>query len=114
MTRALKITPLAPLTGPEMQAYLKSAGIEAQKVVRRRDTGYYVADFFIPGMDAAVQPSAAWAERIRQRLDGLTIVNMSDTIASWRAEKPIIWASVTFAFSQPQQPETWPGTRRPA
>lgn len=110
MTRRLKTQKSAPRlvhtlpTGPEMQSQLKQAGIPAQKVVRRRDTGHYIADFFVPGMSDPVKSSAVWARSIEQHL-GLTVINISDTVAAWRADKPIIWASVTFTISQADRPE---------
>lgn len=94
-----------PPTGPAMQECLKEVGIYAQKVIRHRDTGHYVADFYVPGMQTPIQPSENWASMIQQRLAGLTIIDTSDTVAGWRSDKPVIWASVTFTLDRPELPQ---------
>jgi hypothetical protein len=81
-----------------MQALLRAVGIDAQKVTRRRHSGHYVADFFVPNLQEPVNPSNFWAENISQRVDGLKIIEHEDTVADWRAGQPVIWASVTFAL----------------
>jgi hypothetical protein len=92
-----KVIPKIPPSGPAMQERLHEVGIEARRVVRRRDTGHYIADFFIPGMQTPIDPSKEWARKMEQRLVGLRVLKMDDTLADWRADKPVIWASVTFA-----------------
>jgi hypothetical protein len=95
------MNPESLLTGPKMQARLKASGIDARQVTRSRRTGYYVADFYSPGMQSPVTPARVWAERIQQRVGGLTIVDRDDTVADWRDGQPVIYASVTFAVRRP-------------
>ncbi|MDX1992182.1 MAG: hypothetical protein SF029_07325 [bacterium] len=96
---------LAPPSGPAMQERLKLVGIHAQKVVRHRDTGLYVADFFVPGMETPIRPSQDWAGLMEERLVGLTIISMNDTVADWRSDRPVIWASVTFRIHKSELPQ---------
>jgi hypothetical protein len=96
MTSKMRITTTP--TGPDMQVRLRQVGIEAQKVVRQRETGFYIADFYVPGMEMPIRPSQDWAYIIQQRLPDLTVIDTSDTVAGWRSDKPVIWASVTFVM----------------
>lgn len=89
---------LNELNGREMQARLEKSGIRAQKVVKRRYTGHYTAEFYTPTLDAAVAPAREWSERIERGLGNIVqILEARDTCADWRPGKPIIAASVTFA-----------------
>ncbi len=85
------------LSGPAMRDRLLHAGIEVQQVTRRMDSGHYVAEFYTPGMEQPIESSQSYAQRLRQKVNGLQIINCDDTIADWREGKPIIWATVTFA-----------------
>jgi hypothetical protein len=95
-----KSTQNRPLSGPGMRALLRSGGIPAQKVTRRRSTGYYVAEFYSPGMQAPVTPAQTWAESIQGLggIDGVRIIDRADTVADWRADRPVILAAVTFTL----------------
>lgn len=106
MARRKYISNEQDLSGPQMQQFMKEQGINAQKVVRRRTTGHYVADFFVPGMSTPVDSSRQWARTMQQRINGLRVVDTSDTVAGWRSDTPIIWASVTFAFDSRERPAT--------
>ena len=87
------------MTGKAMQKLLHEAGIEAQKVVRKRQSGYYTADFFVPDMQEGIASSAVWASQITQQFAGrVTIIAAHDMVASWRPGKPIICATVIFAI----------------
>jgi hypothetical protein len=86
-------------SGPMMRTVLRDGGIPAQKVTRRRDTGHYIAEFYTPGMQVAVTPSEAWARSIG-RIDGVRIIDRSDTIAEWRIDQPVIMATVTFTLDK--------------
>lgn len=83
-------------SGPMMRDQLRSMGIEAQQVTQRRETGFYVAEFYHNKMQSPVESSHQWAEVIHQRLANSTIIDRYDTVADWRDGKPVIWASVTF------------------
>ena len=84
------------MTGRALQRHLATLGIAAQKLVRKRETGDYVAEFFVPGMKDPVEPSRVWAKRIRTMLPQATIISTQDTIASWRPDTPVIFATVIF------------------
>lgn len=91
---------LNELNGREMQTRLERSGIRAQKVVKRRFTGHYTAEFYVPNLEAAVPAAREWARRIEQGLGGaIEIIEVRDTRADWRPGKPIIAASVTFAVN---------------
>ena len=79
-----------------MQTYLRSLGINVQQVTRKRRTGHYLAEFFVPEMREPVPPAALWAQTISDA--GLTVLDSEDTVASWRPDRPVIWATVTFAL----------------
>ena len=84
------------VSGPTMKNMLRDCGIEAQQVTQKRDSGFYVAEFYQPKMENPVASSRVWAEAITERLPNVTIIDQHDTVASWRIGKPVIWASVTF------------------
>jgi hypothetical protein len=86
------------MTGRAMQRYLETLGVPVQKLVRKRETGDYVAEFFVPEMDSPVESSRVWAKRIRAALPHATIITTHDTIASWRPDMPVIYATVIFQF----------------
>lgn len=92
---------LNELNGREMQSRLERSGIRAQKVVKRRFTGHYTAEFYVPNLESAVAPAQEWASRIKNALGNAAyIVEQRDTRADWRDGKPIIAASVTFAIKE--------------
>ena len=89
------------LNGREMQARLERAGIRPQKVVRKRETGFYMADFYVPEMQSAVPPARSWATEIERHFPGqVQIIQTDDMRAEWRDGQPIIAATVTFSFRQ--------------
>ncbi len=84
------------ITGPTMKNILTDSGIPAQQVTYKRESGCYVAEFYEPKMQEPVAAAAAWAERIAERVKNSHIIDQHDTVATWRAGQPVIWASVTF------------------
>lgn len=84
------------MSGRAMRRHLAAMGICAQKIVQKRDTGHYVAEFFVPGMQDPIEPSIAWARRICQMLPDAVIIKTQDTVARWREGCPIIYATVVF------------------
>ena len=88
------------MTGRALQRHLATLGIGAQKLVRRRETGDYVAEFFVPEMNEPVESSRVWAKRIRTILPHATIIDTHDTIASWRPDTPVIYATVIFTLQE--------------
>ena len=87
------------LTGRAMYRHLVSLGIDVQKVVRKRETGNYVADFFVPQMQKPIDSADEWARRINHVLPTASIVDTHDTIADWRIGQPVIHASVAFTIN---------------
>ncbi len=85
-------------SGPVMCRRLKKAGIPVQKVVRRLDTGEYIAEAYHPGMEHPVESSFSIASKIQAMIDGVRVVSCNDKIAEWRDGQPVIWASVTFQW----------------
>ena len=81
-----------------MCRHLISAGVAAQKVVRKRESGDYVADFFIPDMDEAIPPAHEWAAQIQAVLPSARILDTHNTIAAWRIGQPVIYATVSFRW----------------
>lgn len=86
---------IANLSGPKMRQYLSSLGVNVTEVVRKRDTGHYVADVYVPGMGEAVQPAEVYAEQISSVIPA-TIVHQHNQTAHWRDGNPVVWASVHF------------------
>lgn len=87
------------LSGRELRRHLVSLGVDVQKVVRKRETGDYVADFYIPDMDDPIQPAREWAKQIRRALPQVHILDTHDTIAAWRPGQPVIYATVVFQWA---------------
>lgn len=87
------------LSGRAMRRHLETLGIVSQKIVRKRETDNYVAEFFVPEMAVAIPPANEWAERILSVLPDADIIYTHDTIAAWRPNKPVIFATVIFQFS---------------
>ena len=87
------------MSGRAMQRHLEAMGLCAQKIVQKRDTGHYVAEFFIPGMKEPVESSVIWAGRICGMLPDVVIIQTHDTCAQWREDCPVIVATVVFDFS---------------
>jgi hypothetical protein len=86
-----------------MQRRLETLGIPVQKVVRKRETGAYLADFYVPEMREAIPPAAVWARRLGDALPDIRIVDTHDTVANWRPGQPVIYATVAFHVEPPSQ-----------
>lgn len=84
------------VSGRAMCKHLISLGIPAQKIVRKQETGNYVADFFVPDLSEPIAPSKEWAERIKAVMPDVRIIDTHDTIAAWRPKKPVIYCTVIF------------------
>lgn len=97
MSREKRAKKKAP-SGPTVRDYLRSVGIDVQKVTQRRETGHYVAEFYYPKMETPVPSSSRLIEVLRSRVEGIVILDNHDTVADWREGKPVIWASVTFTL----------------
>lgn len=86
-------------SGPVMCRRLQKAGIPVQKVVRRIDSGDYIAEAYHPGMEQPVESAFTIANRIQSMVDDIRIISCNDKIAEWRDGQPVIWASVTFKWN---------------
>lgn len=84
------------LSGRAMCRHLVSLGVPAQKIVRKQETGDYVAEFFVPEMSQPIAPAREWARLIREALPSVRIIDTHDTIAAWRPQQPVIYATVIF------------------
>lgn len=87
---------MTTLSGRAMCKHLVSLGIPAQKIVRKQETGEYVAEFFVPEMSEPVAPAREWASKITEALPLARIIDTHDTFASWRENQPVIYATVIF------------------
>lgn len=81
----------------EVLAELQSQGIEAGSVTRQR-TGVYAVEFRAPNPanqgERGTDPARVWARRIEARFDGIEIVDTYDSVADWRPQRPILFATV--------------------
>jgi len=78
---------------------LQKAGIPVKKVVRRIDSGDYIAEVYHPGMQEPVESSFTLASQMQSVIDNIRVVSCNDKIAEWRDGQPVIWASVTFKMT---------------
>ena len=79
------------MTGPAMQKILTTLGIPAQQVTRKRATGEYVADFFVPvalgepiTRKHAILSAQAYAQMLREKIPGARITGMGEWKTDWR------------------------------
>ena len=79
------------MTGPAMQRHLMTLGVPARQVVRKRATGEYVADFFVPpALGEAIShkhevlPAQTYAAMLREKLPGARITGMGEQTTHWR------------------------------
>jgi hypothetical protein len=87
-----------PSPNREMLSALRARGIDAGSVRRNRRTGVYavrfsapeVTNFYGDGTDSA----QLWARRIQNSFDGVEIVDTYDTVADWRPQRPVLFATV--------------------
>ena len=86
-------------SGPVMCRRLQKAGIPIQKVVRRLESGDYIAEAYHPGMEQAVESAFSLASLMQAAETRIRVVSCSDKIAEWRDGQPVIWASVTFKWT---------------
>jgi len=108
----------AAKTGPAMLKMLAELDIPARRVTRRRKTGEYVADFFIPPdfdetitQKHAVLPAPVYASMVRERLPGAQITGVGEWKTDWRinpAEQ--VRYEVFVAFTVPES-YTWSKSR---
>ena len=98
------------LTGPAMRKLLIALGIPAQHVIRKRSTGEYVADFFVPPAELepitrehAVLPAQTYADMLREKVPGARITRLGEWKTDWRrdpAEQVRYEALVAFTLAE--------------
>jgi len=88
------------MSGQAMRRHLGSLGLYAQKIVRKKGTGYYVADFYVPEMAEAIPCAQSWAQHIQALLPGAEVIATQDTVADWRPGQPVIYATVVFRLCE--------------
>ena len=92
------VTTRPPQQGNRLRKRLERLGIYASKVTQSRSTGQYAvkfsdpqqADFYSKGTDSAV----VWAARIQAALRAAVIGAKHDSVADWRPNKPVLFATV--------------------
>ena len=87
------------MQGYDMRKLLHRRGVWANDVTRKRNTGYFVVDFFGPQLESGVPCAEYWSQQIQRALPGIQILKTNNTVADWREDKPIIWACVQFRLT---------------
>jgi hypothetical protein len=87
-----------PLQGKRLLSTLRARGIEADNVTRNRRTGVYTVKFAAPNMNnfysRGTDSARVWAERIEACFDDVEIIDTYDSVAEWRPQQPILFATV--------------------
>lgn len=87
-----------PLQGKRLLSTLRARGIEADNVTRNRRTGVYTVKFTAPNMNnfysRGTDSARVWAERIEACFDDVEIIDTYDSVAEWRPQQPILFATV--------------------
>ena len=87
-----------PLQGKRLLTTLRARGIEADNVTRNRRTGVYTVKFTAPNMNnfysRGTDSARVWAQRIEECFDDVEIIDTYDSVAEWRPQQPILFATV--------------------
>lgn len=77
---------------------LRVQGIAAKKVKHNRSNDTYAVQFGAPEVARfeceGTDPAIVWARRIQDRFEGVEIIDTYDTVAEWRPQKPVLFATV--------------------
>jgi hypothetical protein len=91
-------SPRPPSQGKQILAVLRARGIDARDVTRNRRTGIYEVKFGAPNVTSftskGTDSAHVWARRILDRFDGVEVVDTYDTVADWRPQQPVLFATV--------------------
>ena len=91
--------------GKHILAVLRARGIDARDVTRNRKTGIYEVKFGAPNVTSftskGTDSAHVWARRILDRFDGIEVVDTYDTVADWRPQQPVLFATV-YLRGEPQ------------
>lgn len=86
------------LQGKRLLSTLRAKGIEADNVTRTRRTGVYMIEFAALNMSnfyaAGTLPARVWAQRIEECFTDVEIIDTYDSVAEWRPQRPILFATV--------------------
>lgn len=87
-----------PVQGKRLLSALRARGIEADNVTRNRRTGVYTVKFAAPNMNnfysRGTDSARVWAERIEACFDDVEIIDTYDSVAEWRPQQPVLFATV--------------------
>src|SRR5829696_176737 len=87
-----------PSQGKRVLAALREQGIEAGNVIRDRRSGIYAVKFGAPNPNhfngRGTDPAQVWANRIQSSFEDVEIVGTYDSVADWRPQKPVLFATV--------------------
>lgn len=87
-----------PVQGKRLLHALRARGIEADNVTRNRRTGVYTVKFAAPNMSnfyaRGTDSARVWAQRIEDCFDDVEIIDTYDSVAEWRPQQPILFATV--------------------
>lgn len=86
------------LKGQRLLPALRARGIEADNVTRNRRTGVYTVKFTTPNVtdfySKGTDPARVWARRIEETFSDVEVIDTYDSIAEWRPQKPVLFATV--------------------
>jgi hypothetical protein len=86
------------LQGKRLLSALRAKGIEANNVTRNRRTGVYTIKFAAPNMSnfysRGTLPARVWAQRIEECFTDVETIDTYDSVAEWRPQRPILFATV--------------------
>ena len=87
-----------PSQRKQILAALRSRGIEARDVTRNRKTGIYAIKFGAPNVtnfhSKGTDSASVWARRILERFEGVEVIDTYDSVADWRPQNPVLFATV--------------------
>jgi hypothetical protein len=87
-----------PVQGKRLLHDLRAKGVEADNVTRNRRTGVYTVKFAAPNMNnfyaRGTDSARVWAQRIEAAIPNIEIIDTYDSIAEWRPQQPVLFATV--------------------
>lgn len=87
-----------PVQGKRLLHALRAKGIEASNVTRNRTTGVYTVKFAASNMNnfyaRGTDSARVWAQRIEEAFSDVEIIDTYDSVAEWRPQQPILFATV--------------------
>ena len=94
------------LTSTRLNEMLSDAGVPAQKVTKKQQTGIFRVEFYHPNMQRAIESSDHWEQVVTDLFDGVDVVGHADQVAYWRDGQPTIMASLDLEIDQISRKET--------